>query len=163
MWSVQQGVGKTLIGDTIGRLYGDNFRTISAVELHDRRNEWAKGCQFVLGEENASSDHRADANMLKQFITGETIIINGKYQPILILKNTLNFVFTSNHPDAFHIENHDRRFYVWEITRERLDDVFYADFVHWRDKRAGLEADAPPSAPRPVWVRPKGRRANYGI
>ena len=74
MWSVQQGVGKTLIGDTIGRLYGDNFRTISAVELHDRRNEWAKGCQFVLGEENASSDHRADANMLKHFITGETII-----------------------------------------------------------------------------------------
>jgi Family of unknown function (DUF5906) len=141
IWSARQGVGKTLIGETIGTIYGrDNFQTISAAELHGAFNGWAKRCQFVLGEENASSDHRADSNRLKHMITGDTIQVNEKYQPAIALKNRLNFLFTSNHPDAFFLETFDRRFFVWEIPAERLPDEFYADFVDWRDNRGGSEA-----------------------
>lgn len=140
LWSGQQGVGKTLVGETVGRLFGENFTVISAAELHSQFNSWARGRQLVLGEENASNDHRADANKLKHLITGETIRINEKYQPAVALRNTLNFIFTSNNPDAFHVDTHDRRFFVWEITRERLPDEFYRDFVDWRDNRGGLRA-----------------------
>lgn len=141
IWSARQGVGKTLIGETIGTIYGKgNFQTISAAELHGSFNGWAKRCQFVLGEENASSDHRADSNRLKQLITGDTITVNEKFQPVIALKNRLNFLFTSNHPDAFFLETFDRRFFVWEISAERLPDAFYADFVDWRDNRGGTAA-----------------------
>lgn len=132
-WSALQGVGKTLIGETIGRIYGENFKTISAVELHSRFNGWARDCQFVLGEENSSADHRADSNKLKHLITGNTIFVEEKFQPSMEMPNRVNFIFTSNHPDAFYLEAHDRRFFVWSITAPKLSSEFYAGFVQWRD------------------------------
>lgn len=140
LWSTVQGVGKSLIGETVGRLYQPHFRIISAAELHGTYNGWAKDVQFVLGEENASNDHRADSNKLKHLITGSTIVINEKYQPVLELRNQMNFLFTSNHPDAFHLDEFDRRFFIWEIKGARLPDEFFADFVDWRDNRGGLAA-----------------------
>jgi hypothetical protein len=140
LWSARQGVGKTMVGETVGKLYGAHFKTISAVELHGTYNNWTKACQLVLGEENASSDQRADSNKLKHLITGSTIVVNEKYQPSFELKNVMNFLFTSNHPDAFHLEDHDRRFFVWEIKADRLPDDFYSRFVDWRDNQGGLAA-----------------------
>lgn len=55
LWSTQQGVGKTLIGETIGRIFGENSATITAAELNGKYNPWARGKQFILGEENTSS------------------------------------------------------------------------------------------------------------
>ncbi len=132
-WSSQQGVGKTLIGETIGLIYGEHFKTISATELHGSFNGWARDCQFVLGEENSSADHRADSNKLKHLITGSTVFVNEKYQPAMVMANRVNFIFTSNHPDAFHLEAHDRRFFVWSITAPKMADEFYKSFVKWRD------------------------------
>lgn len=140
MWSAMQGVGKSMVGETVGKLYGNHFRTISAAELHGQFNGWLKGCQFALGEENSSSDQRADANKLKHLITGTTIFVNEKFQPALELKNCVNFLFTSNHPDAFHLDDADRRFFVWEITGGRQSNEFYDNFIDWRDKRGGLAA-----------------------
>jgi hypothetical protein len=132
-WSSQQGVGKTLIGETIGLIYGEHFKTISATELHGSFNGWARDCQFVLGEENSSADHRADSNKLKHLITGSTVFVNEKYLPAMVMTNRVNFIFTSNHPDAFHLEAHDRRFFVWSITAPKMRDEFYKSFVKWRD------------------------------
>jgi len=140
LWSAKQGVGKSMVGETIGKIYGKHFRTISAAELHGQFNGWMKGCQFALGEENSSSDQRADANKLKHLITGTTIFVNEKFQPALELTNCANFLFTSNHPDAFHLDDSDRRFFVWEITGGRKPNEFYDNFIEWRDKRGGLPA-----------------------
>lgn len=138
LWSAKQGVGKSMVGETIGKLYGDHFRTITAVELHGSFNGWMRECQFVLGEENASSDQRADANRLKHLITGATIHVNEKHQPALEMPNSMNFLFTSNHPDAFYLEDTDRRFFIWEIAGARKPDAFYEHFVDWRDNKGGL-------------------------
>lgn len=140
LWSIKQGVGKSMLGETIGKLYGDNFKTITAVELHASFNGWMSNAQFILGEENASSDHRADSNRLKSLITGETVYVNEKYMPAMQLRNCANFLFTSNHPDAFHLSDTDRRFFVHEITAPRASDDFYKQFVDWRDKQGGAAA-----------------------
>ena len=140
LWSSIQGVGKSMIGETVGKIYGDHFKIITAQELHNNFNGWLKDCQFVLGEENASSDHRADSNKLKHLITGSTIYVEEKYQPRLKMVNRANFLFTSNHPDAFHIEDQDRRFFIWEIDSAKRADEFYAEFIEWRDHRNGLSA-----------------------
>ncbi|MEI8363386.1 MAG: DUF5906 domain-containing protein [Betaproteobacteria bacterium] len=140
LWSIKQGVGKSMLGETIGKIYGRHFRTITAVELHSSFNAWMRDSQFVLGEENSSSDQRADANRLKSLITGNTVTINEKFQPMLELPNCANFLFTSNHPDAFHLEDGDRRFFVWEINANRMPNEFYEDFIDWRDNRGGLNS-----------------------
>jgi hypothetical protein len=140
IWSLTQGVGKSMLGDTVGKLYGKHFKTISAMELHSNFNGWMRDGQFVLGEENSSTDQRADANRLKAMITGDTVFINEKFQPALELPNCANFMFTSNHPDAFHMDDADRRFFVWEIVANRMPNEFYDDFIDWRDQRGGLNA-----------------------
>ena len=56
------------------------------------------------------------------------------------LRNTINFLFTSNHPNAFHLDVNDRRFFVWECVGERMPDAFFAEFVEWRDGEGGLQA-----------------------
>lgn len=140
LWSAKQGVGKSMIGETIGQLYGSHSRIISAAELHGQFNGWMKGCQFALGEENSSADQRADANKLKHLITGTTIFVNEKFQPALELANRVNFLFTSNHPDAFYLDDADRRFFIWEITGGRKPNEFYDRFIHWRDNCGGLAA-----------------------
>lgn len=140
IWSSRQGVGKSLLGETVGRLYGNHAKTITATELHDKNNSWAEDALFVLGEENSGSDRRADSNRLKHLITGDMMFVHEKYQVAREAPNLLNFMFTSNHPDAFHLEIHDRRFFVWSINAQPKSADFYKDFVGWRDSPAGLAA-----------------------
>jgi hypothetical protein len=140
IWSSRQGVGKSLLGDTISRLYARHAKTITATELHDKNNSWAEDALFVLGEENSGSDHRADSNRLKHLITGSEMFVHEKYQVGRLVPNLLNFMFTSNHPDAFHLEIHDRRYFVWSIDAPPKAPEFYKDFANWRDSPAGLSA-----------------------
>ena len=140
LWSIKQGVGKSMIGETMCRIYGDHGKIITAVELHSGFNNWMRAAQFILGEENSSSDRRADSNKLKVLITSDRVYLNEKYQPAIDTKNCANFMFTSNHADAFYLEDADRRYFVWEIKAERKPDAFYANFVDWRDNRGGAEA-----------------------
>lgn len=140
LWSTRQGVGKSMVGETIGQLYGNNFRTITSVELHAQFNGWMRDCQFALGEENSSSSQRADSNRLKFLITGTTISVNEKNQPAIELRNCANFIFTSNHADAFYLEDTDRRLFIWEIITGRKNDEFYKRFMDWRDSEGGLPA-----------------------
>lgn len=140
LWSIKQGVGKSMIGETMCRIYGEHGKIITAVELHSGFNNWMRAAQFILGEENSSSDRRADSNKLKVLITSDRVYLNEKYQPAIDTKNCANFMFTSNHADAFYLEDADRRYFVWEIKAERKPDAFYANFVDWRDNRGGAEA-----------------------
>lgn len=139
-WSTQQGIGKSLIGATISRLYGEHATTISARELHDQYNGWAKNALFVVGEENSGSDRRADSNRLKNMITGETHRINEKYQPAIEVQNLTNFLFTSNHPDALHLENNDRRFFIVSANVQPKPHEFYDMYAKWMNSQEGRAA-----------------------
>lgn len=140
LWSAVQGVGKSLLGETVSAIYGEHGKTITAVELHDKYNSWADRTLFVLGEENTSSDRRADGDRLKDLITGDTLYIERKYHERTQQRNMMNFMFTSNHPDAFHLEIHDRRFGVFAFDGKPLDPSFYKEFVNWRRSPSGLSA-----------------------
>ncbi len=141
IWSAQQGVGKTLIGQTIGRIYGSGtYSEITSNDLRGKFNNWSKGCQFVLGEEICVSKLLGESSRLNHLFTGETIQMEEKYRSKISIKNCINFLFTSNHADAFLLDPLDRRYFVWEVQRKPMAPSFYADFVYWRDKRGGAGA-----------------------
>ena len=138
--SLAQGTGKSLLGYTLGRIYGDNFAVVSQEELHADFNAWARYKQFALGEELTGTDRRRDADKLKHLITREHVTINAKYQPTYTLPDRLNYLMTSNHPDALFLEQTDRRFFVHEITERPLSQRFYDRYHRWlgRDGPAAL-------------------------
>jgi Domain of unknown function (DUF3854)/Family of unknown function (DUF5906) len=120
-----QGTGKSLLGLTMGRIYGKNFTEIKQADLHSNFNEWAVRKQFILGDDVTGSDKRADLDLLKKMITQKELWINAKNQPTYPIPDVINYIWTSNQPDAFFLEDKDRRFFVHEVTVEPLSRDFY--------------------------------------
>ena len=130
---VRHGTGKSLIGYTLGRIYGDNFTEIDQADLHGSFNEWAEGKQFIMGDDITGSDKRQDNDFLKKLITQQKIRVNKKYIPTYEIPDCINYFFTANHPDSFFLEDDDRRHFVHEIQVGPLPEVFYVEYDLWLD------------------------------
>lgn len=129
----RHGTGKSLIGYTLGRIYGKNFTEITQADLHGSFNEWAEGRQFVLGDDVTGSNKRQEGDVLKKLITQRELRVNAKYMPSYVVPDCINYYFTSNHPDAFFLEDDDRRFFIHEVEVDPLDEAFYAEYDLWVD------------------------------
>lgn len=123
-----QGTGKSLIGYTLGRIYGDNFTEVEDTDIHATHNEWAENKQFVLGDEITGGDKRAVAERLKRMITQLKLRLNPKYIPAYTVPDCINYYFTSNHPDSFFLEDTDRRFFIWEVIGQPKAKEFYRKY-----------------------------------
>jgi hypothetical protein len=73
-------------------------------------------------------------------ITGATHHIHEKYQPAIELQNLTNFLFTSNHPDAFHVENEDRRLFIVSANVPPKPREFYDSYAKWMNSEEGPAA-----------------------
>lgn len=124
-----QGTGKTLLGYTLAKIYGANFKEITDEDLEE--SYWAENKQFILGDEITGKDNRQYMNTLKRLITKETIDVNIKFVPQFELPNCMNFMFTSQHADSFFLEDKDRRFLVIEVAEDPLPEKFYRDYDKW--------------------------------
>ncbi len=125
------GIGKSLVGLTLGRIYGKNFSEITQEHLHTDFNDWVAGKQFVLGDDVTGSDKRRDADMLKVLITRSTVRVNVKYQPAYAVDDHANYMLTTNQPDGAYLEDDDRRFFILEVPDEPLPPEFYKAYDAW--------------------------------
>jgi len=131
LWGINTGTGKSLIGYTLGRIYGRNFTEIGDVELKDDRNEWAINKQFVMGDDVTGQDQRHYADKLKKMITQLSMRIDQKYVPSYTVRDCITYLFTSNHPDTFFLEDDDRRNFVHEIRVSPMAREFYKTYMEW--------------------------------
>lgn len=140
IWGPETGTGKSLIGYTIGALYGENFTEIGNMELHSTFNEWAVNKQFVMGDEITGSDRRSEADKLKAMITQKQLRINMKNLPTYTVPDCINYYFTSNHPAAFFLDDYDRRFVIHRTAQKKHEsEDFYRRYITWKDN-GGIEA-----------------------
>lgn len=139
-WSAIEGSGKTSLGLLLASLYGAHARVIHGGELGLRFNSWAKDAAFVVGEEVRAEDQRVDADKLKHLITGETIPVEQKFVDRYELPNRMNFIFLSNHPNAFYITEFSRRYFVWEIASGKLPLALGEALERWRKSPEGRGA-----------------------
>lgn len=133
IWGIEQGTGKSFVGYILGKIYGRNFTEINQMDLHNNFNEWAECKQLVLGDDVTGSDRRAESDFLKKLITQREIRINAKYVPTYVIPDCVNYLFTANQPDAFFMEDNDRRYFVHEVTAQPLSEEFYLELELWRD------------------------------
>lgn len=128
LWGLVHGTGKSLIGYTLGEVYGKNFTEIADKDLVTTYNEWAENKQFVMGDEITGGDKRSSADRMKSMITQRQLRLNPKYVPSYTVPDCINYYFTSNHPDAFFLEDTDRRFFIHEVAGEPMPDTFYKSY-----------------------------------
>lgn len=134
---LEQGTGKSFIGYTLGRIYGDNFQEVTSDHIEDGQTWWAENKQFIMGDEITGKDNRQHHSMLKRLITQEKMTINIKFIPQYTIKDCINYYFTAQHGDAFFLEDKDRRYFVNEVTSPPLPERFYKQYEHWLDEMDG--------------------------
>ena len=140
LWGIHHGTGKSLIGFMMGRIYGENFVEINKKMLEAGDNDWAEAKQFVLGDDVTGSSKREFNDMLKKMINQEKLRINIKYVPRFEIDDVINYYFTNNHPDAFFMEDNERRYFIHEVKAKPLDLSFYTMFDEWMKRGSGPAA-----------------------
>jgi len=139
MHGILHGTGKSMVGYSLKRIYGKNFAEIKQSDLHSSFNEWAENKQFVLGDDISGSDRRQDADILKKMITQQEFRLNKKHIPSYEVPDCINYYWTSNQPDSFFLEDHDRRFFIHEVPSRAgvLSEEFYTNYRTWLDEAGG--------------------------
>jgi hypothetical protein len=139
LWSPVQGVGKTLVAYIMKDIYGKaNAHEIKHSDLESNFNSFIENKQFIIGDEITGNDSRGFADVLKGYVTQEYVRVNAKYVPEYTVKDCANWMFTSNHPDAFYLDDSDRRFFVHHVKAEKPREAeFYKRVDAWRKKLGG--------------------------
>ena len=127
-----QGMGKSSVTDTMRAVYGENNAIEIDQRVLDSQFNRPLACrQLIVGEEITGRKQRENADVLKHLITGRTILVNEKFKPPVVLPNCANFIFLTNHADAFHLEDTDRRFCVLQGPRTPRPPEYYVRFHDW--------------------------------
>lgn len=143
LWGRETGTGKSLVGYTLGRIYGsDNFAELSDIQMSvgNNFNDGESEKQFILIDDLTGVKNRLLANKLKVMITRERILVNKKYTKQYFIEDCGNFLFTSNDPDAVYLDKQDRRFFIHEVRVGRLPQEFYQKFDLWVKSTEGVNA-----------------------
>lgn len=139
--SEHQGVGKDTLALAMSRLFGElNCSFIEDDAVSEGRNEFMKAAQLVVVPEIMCGDRRDIANKLKPLITQSRVRINEKHVPAYFADNVANFLFFSNHRNAAHIEDHDRRYFVMICGSAPRDADYYTSLYDYiqSDSLAGF-------------------------
>lgn len=158
LWGSTHGSGKTLVGHTLMRIYGKNSVELKDADLESTRFEWAENKQFALADDISSRGDRKMMRRLMVMITQKYLHLDPKYIPSYFIVDLINYLFTSNEPDALFMDDQDRRFFVHEVRAGKF--LPFREYVKWRDSEEGICAlwdyllnidlsDFEPQAPAP--------------
>jgi Family of unknown function (DUF5906) len=132
VWSIEEGVGKGLLFETVGSLFHQrHFKVVGNEVFNDQFTEWQSQKIFVIADEVSSADKRSTADRVKGWITATENNINVKNTAKYSEPNLIKYVFLSNHPDAVYLNDKDRRFFVAEAPDKKLPDEIRKSFVDW--------------------------------
>lgn len=140
-----QGIGKSLLTETLQALYGPgNSATISKHQLESRFTIWAEAKQFIVCDEIVvqPKEKPVIAEKLKSLITGHTISLEGKHVNASDAPNCFNMIFTSNSGNALPIEEDDRRFFVIDSEAQPIPEDLRRQFIQWRCAEITVEEAA---------------------
>lgn len=126
-----QGTGKTLLGTTVGLIYGKNYIELSQEDIDGPFNSWAEGKQFFVGEEIVGNNSRGYNDRFKKIITQTNVRINTKNMPEYVVPDWASWYFTSNHLTAFFLEDTDRRMFINAAPTLTLGEKFYVGYLKW--------------------------------
>jgi len=130
--SGHQGVGKDALSDALIRIFGSwNTRKVSEDMISEGRYDFIKRAQLIVVPETMSGDRKDLAHKLKPLITQETVTINEKNVKAYEVPNVSNFIMFSNHENAAHIEDNDRRYFVVICRNKPKEPQYYVDLYDY--------------------------------
>ena len=135
------GTGKTLLADTMEKIYGQaNFGRVSSADFGHRFNAGVEGKQFVVGDETSTSEKKRASEAIKKMITSKRVVIEHKGVDVYTVNDHANFLFFTNFPNAYYVADQDRRLFIYQVMAPEMTPKESADYAKW------LEGDGPSAA-----------------
>ncbi|GEM_PF-3337928 len=140
LWSRTQGVGKTTITELLQGIYGEHFLEVESAFFEAGFNGPLVGKLFISAEEVLCDGRFAFMNRLKGLVTSPRVGINVKHGAQFEAVNRFNLLATSNHPNALHLDDQDRRVFVHELTAGTPPPGYFSRLYEWGESQAGKDA-----------------------
>jgi hypothetical protein len=144
----KRGAGKSLIGETMGRLIsGPDNRLGYYVQTADQNHifgnhndHMAKALLLQDEEATWAGDVRAEKK-LNNFITAPTLLVNPKNLPAIQMKNFTRIFIIAN--DGWSVPTSwedERRYFILYVSNNRCGDIPYFKAIHDALDNGGYEA-----------------------
>jgi hypothetical protein len=134
-----KGAGKTIVADFLQKIFGVHFVRVS----HERHflgnfNVHFEHALLVNAEEAFWAGKKSAEGVLKDMITGDSIMIERKGVDSYQARNLLDVLITSNADWVVPVSHDERRYFVLEVSDEKV-----GDFDYFRELAAEMEGDGP--------------------
>jgi hypothetical protein len=136
-----QGVGKTIVGKIIGHLFAEHHVIVSrSSHITGRFNKHLNQCLLLQAEEAFWAGSKDAEGTLKDLITGETQLLEGKGVDAIPVRNVLRLLVTTNNEWAVPAGIQDRRFAVFDVSQARQQETAYFKAMINEMENGGYEA-----------------------
>jgi hypothetical protein len=137
--SPQRGTGKNTFAKIMLKIFGKHGALFQNKEhFFGKHSVFENLCYAVLDEVLAEKDHKSN-DLIKGRTTGETIIVEPKYQQAKSITNTVAMLMLSNHTTPVLSGSHERRQLVLELDPKYVLDKQYFKTLHEAIDNGGAE------------------------
>ena len=135
------GVGKTIIGKTLGALIARHYVTVSTPRgLMGQFNAHLGAALLVQVEEGFWAGDKAAESDLRHKITGETFNLEKKGQDVIELPSFHRYLITSNERWTVPAQHDERRYAIFSVSDAHIKDVVYFGALEDQLKAGGYRA-----------------------
>lgn len=128
----EQGAGKTLFTDIIGKMVVPYNVEISSAELGSDFNPWIESALIVTMNEAKATNLKFNIGVLNGYITDETKGCNEKYRARKQVINYGFYMFNANQRSAGAFSGDDRRMVVMKTPKKHKEKRgFYGPIFDW--------------------------------
>jgi hypothetical protein len=137
----EKGTGKGTLGNALGALFGGHYLYLSKSEqLTGRFNAHLRDSIFIFADEAFFAGDRKHEGSLKSIITEPVITIEAKFGAIVTAPNYGHLFMATNSDWAIPASSDERRYAVFNVSSERLQDFPYFKAIKEEMEAGGLGA-----------------------
>lgn len=125
-----QGVGKSMLGDYLSRIYGKHYVSVSQPRhIQGNFNAHLQHCAFLNAEEAFWGGDKKSTGVLKDLITSKTMAIEKKGVDVVEGENHLRVLMTTNSDWAIPADFGERRFSVIFVSSAMKGNTKYFELL----------------------------------
>ena len=137
----KQGTGKGAFVRNVGQIFGNHFLHISQQgQVTGRFNSHMIQTILMFVDEGVWGGDKVAEGVLKALITEPTIAIEAKGKDIITVENHVNLIIASNNDWVIPAGLEERRYVVFNVSDEHMQDYSYFDEIEQEMNHGGREA-----------------------
>lgn len=141
----EHGTGKGFFAETLmaGLMHQSSVAVASLKDVVGDFNDVIEGKTLVVIDEVYKSK-KSTTDSLKSIQGNRTLALRRKHKPVCVIQNYINFIITSNDHIPLTLENGDRRFWVPQFLKHKVDLTETDGFLNkrfkpWLEKEGGFQ------------------------